>query len=115
MRIRDWSSDVCSSDLPGPRWPCDGKGECAATTGVRRQGTGGGDETPGYGLCDRSGGCLCRAARRGVFARAHPGIRSMVSRAERESQIGRAHAELQSLMRISYAVICLKKKKIEQY
>src|SRR3546814_5244378 len=27
-----------------------------------------------------------------------------------EHQIGRAHAELQSLMRISYAVFCLKKK-----
>src|SRR3546814_3835043 len=27
------------------------------------------------------------------------------------SKIGRAHAELQSLMRISYAVFCLKKKK----
>src|SRR3546814_1799828 len=27
------------------------------------------------------------------------------------SQIGRAHAELQSLMRISYAVFCLNKKK----
>src|SRR3546814_5324360 len=29
-------------------------------------------------------------------------------------QIGRAHAELQSLMRISYAVFCLKKKKKKQ-
>src|SRR3546814_1253747 len=28
-------------------------------------------------------------------------------------QIGRAHAELQSLMRISYAVFCLKKKTTE--
>src|SRR3546814_16589672 len=28
-------------------------------------------------------------------------------------QIGRAHSELQSLMRISYAVFCLKKKKIK--
>src|SRR3546814_4662180 len=28
-----------------------------------------------------------------------------------EQQIGRAHVELQSLMRISYAVFCLKKKK----
>src|SRR3546814_10557581 len=28
------------------------------------------------------------------------------------SKIGRAHVELQSLMRISYAVFCLKKKKI---
>src|SRR3546814_7341167 len=27
-------------------------------------------------------------------------------------QIGRAHVELQSLMRISYAVFCLKKKKL---
>src|SRR3546814_6998081 len=31
--------------------------------------------------------------------------------AARAEQIGRAHAELQSLMRISYAVFCLKKKK----
>src|SRR3546814_8390422 len=29
-------------------------------------------------------------------------------------EIGRAHAELQSLMRISYAVFCLKKKKKEK-
>src|SRR3546814_7919337 len=31
-------------------------------------------------------------------------------RPPRRPQIGRAHAELQSLMRISYAVFCLKKK-----
>src|SRR3546814_1642191 len=30
---------------------------------------------------------------------------------QRSKQIGRAHAELQSLMRISYAVFCLKKQK----
>src|SRR3546814_12113034 len=30
-------------------------------------------------------------------------------------EIGRAHAELQSLMRISYAVFCLKKKTISKY
>src|SRR3546814_10368819 len=30
-------------------------------------------------------------------------------------EIGRAHAELQSLMRISYAVFCLKKKTYPQY
>src|SRR3546814_10207851 len=33
---------------------------------------------------------------------------------QRLDQIGRAHAELQSLMRISYAVFCLKKKKKNQ-
>src|SRR3546814_2946737 len=31
-----------------------------------------------------------------------------------KDQIGRAHVELQSLMRISYAVFCLKKKKQKQ-
>src|SRR3546814_2274939 len=31
----------------------------------------------------------------------------------RSMEIGRAHAELQSLMRISYAVFCLKKKNTE--
>src|SRR3546814_3608844 len=31
---------------------------------------------------------------------------------ETQLEIGRAHVELQSLMRISYAVFCLKKKKI---
>src|SRR3546814_10532772 len=31
-----------------------------------------------------------------------------------DGEIGRAHAELQSLMRISYAVFCLKKKKRDQ-
>src|SRR3546814_4403992 len=32
-----------------------------------------------------------------------------------EKEIGRAHVELQSLMRISYAVFCLKKKKTTQH
>src|SRR3546814_3584389 len=31
------------------------------------------------------------------------------------SEIGRAHVELQSLMRISYAVFCLKKKRQHTY
>src|SRR3546814_10431838 len=31
-----------------------------------------------------------------------------------DGQIGRAHSELQSLMRISYAVFCLKKKNTSQ-
>src|SRR3546814_1657344 len=46
-----------------------------------------------------------------------------VSREDRKSpeflrlnpEIGRAHVELQSLMRISYAVFCLKNKKKKQY
>src|SRR3546814_10267832 len=38
-------------------------------------------------------------------------IRRPPNRARALEEIGRAHAELQSLMRISYAVFCLKKKK----
>src|SRR3546814_7105016 len=33
----------------------------------------------------------------------------------RRGQIGRAHVELQSLMRLSYAVFCLKKNKHKKY
>src|SRR3546814_6099662 len=40
-----------------------------------------------------------------VDDRVHIGV------APRRLEIGRAHVELQSLMRISYAVLCLKKKK----
>src|SRR3546814_7830470 len=68
----------------------------------------------------------------GVDALPHSGCRAMVKALTRSSlnqpryaaierlpplpralflQIGRAHVELQSLMRISYAVFCLKKKK----
>src|SRR3546814_7063360 len=37
------------------------------------------------------------------------------SRIDGSPQIGRAHSELQSLMRISYAVFCLKKKKKQKH
>src|SRR3546814_4450230 len=39
------------------------------------------------------------------------GSRGVKAERKRRCQIGRAHSELQSLMRISYAVFCLKKKK----
>src|SRR3546814_6193591 len=52
---------------------------------------------------------IARSRRRGGI-----GDRAIVVCAEAPDepvQIGRAHVELQSLMRISYAVLCLKKKK----
>src|SRR3546814_4667259 len=97
MRISDWSSDVCSSDLyragvagravrrPGLRVVLPGALGDAAPAGVGRDPRQHaqsprpfGDRPPGHG--DRG-------------------------------EIGRATSELQSLMRISYAVFCLKKKK----
>src|SRR3546814_5575443 len=49
------------------------------------------------------------AALRGELDRLRVGATQ--ERDRRKQEIGRAHVELQSLMRISYAVFCLKKKK----
>src|SRR3546814_4533864 len=98
MRISDWSSDVCSSDLAVERL----EGECVP----------GGQ---GYR-------CL-RRSRKSEFTKSQgsflPGSRSPQ---HHDAPTGAAVAgacrseehtsELQSLMRISYAVFCLKKKRI---
>src|SRR3546814_9949419 len=108
MRISDWSSDVCSSDLPdsdsvnrgsNPRgassisaarrtlWPL----QIVFHQIPTRQRAGESDQA--HPRDDRSGD---RAQRRTC---------STVDRSEEHT------SELQSLMRISYAVFCLKKKK----
>src|SRR3546814_9906637 len=115
MRISDWSSDVCSSDLHGAH---------------RRVGLEG---LAGLDHCSEHGGVegvdLVRTVQSDVRdadvygdvdAIAHPTSmpggarrRRLGRRARRRARIRRSeeHAsELQSLMRISYAVFCLKKK-----
>src|SRR3546814_4140734 len=109
MRISDWSSDVCSSDLFGLR-------ESVA-------------ESIGIGPVR----CNCPAGQKAGFPKhkgtpAHRGKHRAITMAftqptrERSGDIGgdwrlergrsEEHtSELQSLMRISYAVFCLKKKK----
>src|SRR3546814_6982691 len=91
MRISDWSSDVCSSDLLAR-----GRDHQADRTGDLRN-AGRGDDEVGLrhpGRHDRK-----ERRRRREVAIAGIGIRS-----EEHT------SELQSLMRISYAVFCLKKK-----
>src|SRR3546814_3154815 len=90
MRISDWSSDVCSSDLLSHF----------------------GEEPPARcGNCDN---CLSPPE----TVDATEAARKLLSAAFRtEMRFGITHrseehtSELQSLMRISYAVFCLKKKK----
>src|SRR3546814_3209775 len=134
MRISDWSSDVCSSDLSGDRLCArlhDRRIQVAeAVSGQLPQprrlsrGLHGGDRpAPVRGdeapvAPDRR---LLVSARRhsnrcvlaiGTSARGAVGARSgcpKLSRSEEHT------SELQSLMRISYAVFCLKKKKNNQY
>src|SRR3546814_5484125 len=81
MRISDWSSDVCSSDLRIPARPA-------------------GSRNPLIPRSCRSGG-------------AAPTMQKMTSNRFRWAwwRSEEHTSELQSLMRISYAVFCLKKKK----
>src|SRR3546814_3661834 len=91
MRISDWSSDVCSSDLPDDR-------RCR----LPHQG--------GQHPSDLRHGDLTASERGQAFgfhARPRSGHREEVLPDRSEEHT----SELQSLMRISYAVFCLKKKK----
>src|SRR3546814_6225824 len=107
MRISDWSSDVCSSDLVD-LYPT------VHRTGVH-------DDGVGLGLFEALGG---EAVERMIFARRGQvgAVHALVLEAEHHHDVGVlqpfAHvrseehtSELQSLMRISYAVFCLKKNK----
>src|SRR3546814_6906750 len=95
MRISDWSSDVCSSDL-----------------GLQPADPRRGDPRPVGGGCDRYGEAV-RPARAVVRPDALCGRPAFRTRAERSGTRSEEHtSELQSLMRISYAVFCLKKKNV---
>src|SRR3546814_6788587 len=90
MRISDWSSDVCSSDLLGER----PKSDRLAPKVLAHIAEG-----RSYRWIARDLG-LSKNTVAGIVARARGNVRS-----EEHT------SELQSLMRISYAVFCLKKKK----
>src|SRR3546814_2401148 len=112
MRISDWSSDVCSSDLALPRHGLhDHRGGRAADP-VRRAVRA----VAGVEAGDAAVPRLARAPRQAVACAPwrRPGgaaPRPLRTRAERSEE---HTSELQSLMRISYAVFCLKKKKKKQ-
>src|SRR3546814_3400549 len=89
MRISDWSSDVCSSDLQRltvlPAFNSHPFGKASGKRARRRNGR----------VLRRQ---YCEASKRA-------GTTGYGKRSEEHT------SELQSLMRISYAVFCLKKKK----
>src|SRR3546814_10507034 len=109
MRISDWSSDVCSSDL--------------FHSAVRR------DYPVGCGIrgrnrirCDAPGRCAAKAAgywRACCLGLDGPnisprGTATLLSMVPRPSRSEEHTSELQSLMRNSYTVLCLKKKQIKR-
>src|SRR3546814_6996445 len=121
MRISDWSSDVCSSDLPSradrhlllhvqpggafrlgfdrpPVGLCRGRAARAGTPDVRDLSDHPADagEKIARRLFPRDAGGFCHGLRHRLV--------------ERDARSEEHTSELQSLMRISYAVFCLKKK-----
>src|SRR3546814_3575020 len=121
MRISDWSSDVCSSDLLDRRIVVQRLGDVGHRTPgedpERVSGAGGmrrlddrlralGRVRPALRRGDRDAALLgdrVQVVRGRVVGR--PGLQlGVVLRSEEHT------SELQSLMRISYAVFCLKKK-----
>src|SRR3546814_7961223 len=99
MRISDWSSDVCSSDL----------GVAVAGVLLRKDfGAWDGDDAYGATLVGEQCGGLDRKLHfraGGDDHRFRCRLRPPQHRSEEHT------SELQSLMRISYAVFCLKQKK----
>src|SRR3546814_6465748 len=117
MRISDWSSDVCSSDLSAPQVPV----SWTEIAGHRMR-MAGDIEGPGEFVLRGTlgdGAALLFRLRDGriqaVVAVDAPRDFAMAARlVEARAAIERSEehtSELQSLMRISYAVFCLKKKK----
>src|SRR3546814_10372418 len=111
MRISDWSSDVCSSDLFAARKFGIGLGE------LEPEGHGFGVDA--MAAADRRGQLvLMGAALDRIEQRVEVGEQYVGGLAELDREAGVEHvarseehtSELQSLMRISYAVFCLKKK-----
>src|SRR3546814_7074574 len=117
MRISDWSSDVCSSDLwhQGSGWRRrrrNGRQQTRRDSGW--QGRKPQDRTAGcrlsglgvLGKADAEAGALAWPAGHGNGAAQHLGDQIIGNMRSEEHT-----SELQSLMRNSYAVFCLKKKK----
>src|SRR3546814_7503913 len=118
MRISDWSSDVCSSDLLRDRGylvidGVDGKAHYVALNAH--------DELANYptgAVVEVKGSADVRAADKNIAALASDGLYRTdhhLAVAQGQAVPGRDRSEehtseIQSLMRISYAVFCLKQK-----
>src|SRR3546814_7696655 len=98
MRISDWSSDVCSSDLP---WSM-----CAMIEKLRMRSIG---AVMRAALAENTG--LCKGAKRYANSLPHPASKHFTPAGAVNHRSEEHTSELQSLMRISYAVFCMKKKK----
>src|SRR3546814_5167063 len=122
MRISDWSSDVCSSDLD--RLEADGKSLAKLGNLERKERLEAllrdakapvavADHVIGAG--EKLYAAMCGAGQEGIISKradaAYAGRRTKSWVKVKCTRSEEHTSELQSLMRISYAVFCLKKKK----
>src|SRR3546814_2368665 len=116
MRISDWSSDVCSSDLLVELHPEDEAALRVVFRGDRQVSV---HRRDAY---EAAAALLPPPERRGLVL-IDPAFEVTDEFARMVAGLGEAHrrrseehtSELQSLMRISYAVFCLKKKKKQSH
>src|SRR3546814_7268808 len=119
MRISDWSSDVCSSDLFDQVIP----GATGGATALSKTDAHGTRRVAELSTAEDAALEVARSEQR-VIAKVNPRIIEVdplmrdrdIEAARQDSEFAELRSEehtseLQSLMRISYAVFCLKKKK----
>src|SRR3546814_10806997 len=105
MRISDWSSDVCSSDLLGrERGAADLRRECLINVHLSYPFAGSATVRAAVRLRLGAAAAFFESGLRDAPALPDQDRPPAASRSEEHT------SELQSLMRISYAVFCLKKK-----
>src|SRR3546814_4559765 len=102
MRISDWSSDVCSSDLSAPATPARARARGGGRAGSSR------DLLPSRRRGTRRGHLAAQLVEHLVGVADAASLRVLKAALYRSEE---HTSELQSLMRISYAVFCLKKKR----
>src|SRR3546814_6552110 len=118
MRMSDWSSDVCSSDLQRAADPIPGDEKAADTRGQQESDPGHHADQPvrlvAPVLLDQNSDQRRQRDHANVAAdhRQHHKEYKPPQRDALDLHRSEEHtSELKSLMRISYAVFCLKKKK----
>src|SRR3546814_7242136 len=112
MRISDWSSDVCSSDLhrKSPKGAClNYRARIGGADHGRHQGADRPREATAWNESSNRGSCRADLY---SWCRQQSRLSVYLSGGRDDLQWDRSEehtSELQSLMRISYAVFCLKK------
>src|SRR3546814_1870862 len=117
MRISDWSSDVCSSDLALLEVIDRGRGMTAEF--IRRElfKPFSSSKAGGFGIGAFEARALAQAMGGRIDVESRPGagsrftLRLPLALGDFRGRSEEHTSELQSLMRISYAVFCLKKKR----